>query len=519
MPYPNEHSARLQEPGKFNPDTYRRKNDGTIYGRIKVPQTAAVIWGKLKGKDKPSDNPIPQSLRFPVKYWTAEKAKKWLKDNNVKYIRFEPAKKEKKDSAQAEQVSASIYGLIAKLEAQIWAMEPRTLERFFMNLTKQETYLPETVEIAARKQELRIEANTAVIPIKGVLMKELPRAFAFWGIEGTSYTQISRQVKEALANEKVKSILLDVNSPGGTVPGILETTDLIRAARKQKPVTAVIEDIGASGAYWLAAQADQISIEANSEAGSIGVYTVYVDYSKRAEEFGAKVHVIRSGEHKGMGVTGAPISETQIQAIQDIVDGINQNFIESVALGRKKDIKQIKDLATGQLWLAGKARKLGLVDKITRSQAQTINNSIKETSMETEQEQIDAQVELNQAREQARAEERNRLKELTEAFGDDLDFALKAYEQGKTVQEAKAEFCDVLQKRLTEQAEKQGAEPLTGSGSGETGTIDFNKAAKELAKSKGIQLGDAYKEIAREQPEVYEAYKQSLLSVQLRQSG
>lgn len=99
MPYPNEHAARLQDPKKFDPKAYRRSNGGTIYGKIKVPVTIAIIWGKLKGKAKPSDKPIPQSLRFPTKSWTADKAKKWLKDNNIKYILFEPAKPIKQKQA------------------------------------------------------------------------------------------------------------------------------------------------------------------------------------------------------------------------------------------------------------------------------------------------------------------------------------------------------------------------------------------------------------------------------------
>lgn len=98
-PYPNEHSARLQDPGKFDKDSYRRTKGGTIYGKIKVPQTISIIWGKLKTKNKPSDPPIPQALRFPTKNWTAEAAKKWLKDNKVKYIKFEPASDSHKTEA------------------------------------------------------------------------------------------------------------------------------------------------------------------------------------------------------------------------------------------------------------------------------------------------------------------------------------------------------------------------------------------------------------------------------------
>lgn len=92
-PYPNEHSARIKSPDLFDPKTFRRTKDGTIYGKIKVPATAAVLWGKLKGSAKPSDMPIPQAIRFPTDNWTAAQAKAWLKDNNVKYERFEAASK------------------------------------------------------------------------------------------------------------------------------------------------------------------------------------------------------------------------------------------------------------------------------------------------------------------------------------------------------------------------------------------------------------------------------------------
>lgn len=96
-PYPNEHAARLENPDKFDGETFRRKSDGTIFGSVKVPATADVIWGKLKSANKPSDYPIPQAIRFPIKRWTAEEAKKWLKDNKVDYISFEEAKPEGKE--------------------------------------------------------------------------------------------------------------------------------------------------------------------------------------------------------------------------------------------------------------------------------------------------------------------------------------------------------------------------------------------------------------------------------------
>lgn len=90
-PYPNEHSARLQDPGKFDPDTFRRTKGGKLSGKT-VPKTISIIWGKFKDKTGADDPVIPQALRFPTDDWTVAEARKWLKDNEIKYISFEPAK-------------------------------------------------------------------------------------------------------------------------------------------------------------------------------------------------------------------------------------------------------------------------------------------------------------------------------------------------------------------------------------------------------------------------------------------
>jgi len=98
VPYPNEHSAVLQDSKKYEPDSFRRTNGGTIYGKTKVPKTIAIIWAKLTGKSKPADHIFPVALRFPTKKWTAQKAKAWLKKNNVSYRKFEPAKAKEKQA-------------------------------------------------------------------------------------------------------------------------------------------------------------------------------------------------------------------------------------------------------------------------------------------------------------------------------------------------------------------------------------------------------------------------------------
>jgi phage I-like protein len=91
LPYPNEHAARLRDPDDFNDKSFRRVNGGTIYGSIKVPSTIVIIWGKLKEAAEKDDPVIPQALRFPTKNYTEVEAKKWLKENKIKYISFEKA--------------------------------------------------------------------------------------------------------------------------------------------------------------------------------------------------------------------------------------------------------------------------------------------------------------------------------------------------------------------------------------------------------------------------------------------
>jgi len=93
-PYPNEHSARLQDPD--GSDRFRRKADGKLYNSIKVPATIDIVWGHLK--DGEDDDWAAQALRFPTKDWTEAEAKAWLKDNKVKYIEFEPAKEPEKST-------------------------------------------------------------------------------------------------------------------------------------------------------------------------------------------------------------------------------------------------------------------------------------------------------------------------------------------------------------------------------------------------------------------------------------
>jgi len=125
MPYPNEHAARFRRPGDFDPDTFRRTEGGTIFGSMKVPKTISIIWGKLKGKSGASDPVVLQALRFPTDNWTEAEARKWLKDNDLKPIKFEPATGEKNmeqnDDSQFQSMPAENF-ILCEADPEVQVM-------------------------------------------------------------------------------------------------------------------------------------------------------------------------------------------------------------------------------------------------------------------------------------------------------------------------------------------------------------------------------------------------------------
>lgn len=116
---------------------------------------------------------------------------------------------------------------------------------------------------------------------------------------------------------------------------------------------------------------------------------------------------------------------------------------------------------------------------------------------------------LAAAKKQVSADEKKRLSDLKSAFPKDLAFAVEQFEAGASVTEAKAAFADVLQKRLDEK-EVQGPDPLKSGDSASDGGANFLSLGRQMAKDEKIPLGAAFKKLAKEQPDLHAAYKQSL---------
>ena len=414
--------------------------------------------------------------------------------------------------------------VMSELSSWAWAMEPRRLVAFISGLGSFNNYREELLKVASGENKavgpsMTTSGGVAVIPINGILMQSVPKWFAWFDIEATAYGDIISMVKTAAMSSDIERIHLQVNSPGGTVAGGHEAAQAIFDARKAKAVTAHINDLGASGAFQLASQANSISAGPNAEVGSIGIFCVVVDSSKRAEDEGIKVHVIRSGPYKGMGVPGDKITKKQIDSQQLVVDGMADNFIRVVARGRGKKEANIRELATGETFIAKTALKKGLIDSVVgvSSKAKGNNSKGANTMAETEQKtepEVDILAIQTKAGKEAVTKDRERLTALRVAFPDDPDFAMDQFEKGASVIEAKAGFADVLAERLKEanaqipqkKANADGAEPVDHSEGGNTGA-DFMVQATAMAAEEKISKSDAIRKLQKTNPDLYEEYR------------
>lgn len=209
--------------------------------------------------------------------------------------------------------------------------------------------------------------RVAVIPVAGMLMKAVGSMDA-----GTSTVQTRRDIRKAAADPEVSAILLAVDSPGGTVSGTADLAAEVRAAAKQKPTWAFVEDLCASAAYWVASQADRIfANNPTALVGSIGTLAVVYDLSAAAAEQGVKALVFGTGPLKGAGIPGAEVTEDQQAYFRGIVEDAQRSFDAGVRKGRSMTDRQLEAVKTGGVFGATEALSLKLIDGI-KSFDQTI---------------------------------------------------------------------------------------------------------------------------------------------------
>ncbi len=205
-------------------------------------------------------------------------------------------------------------------------------------------------------------AGIAHIEIIGPMLKRAGFFAQFFGFTGTS--TITAAVNQAAGLDRVEGILLHADSPGGHIGGIQELNRAVKHAASRKPVIAHVDELAASAAFWAIAPATEIFADPTAEIGSIGTMLVVADMSEGLAAEGIKIHVVSTGEFKGTGIPGAPVSERQLAELQKRVDGVNQFFLAAVREGRQLPTERLTAVSDGRVFLAKEARGLGLIDTI-----------------------------------------------------------------------------------------------------------------------------------------------------------
>lgn len=172
------------------------------------------------------------------------------------------------------------------------------------------------------------------------------------------------QLDQALSDDNVKAILLRIDSPGGTVAASQEIAMEVAYAAEEKPVIASVGDVGASGAYMVASQCDEIIALPTSAVGSIGVITEIPNVAGLLDKLGVQFTVLTAGKYKDAGSPYRSLTPTETTLIQQEVDNAYEEFITIVAEGRDLPEEKVREMATGWAYSAREGEKLGLVDTL-----------------------------------------------------------------------------------------------------------------------------------------------------------
>jgi capsid assembly protease len=260
--------------------------------------------------------------------------------------------------------------ILAEFRQTAWAILPETLEiieslvlfRVEGGRLTPEEIMARTGGRPAAKQPTRT-GGVAVLPVYGVINHRMNMMSDMSG--GTSIEKLTAQFREALADPAVASIVLDVDSPGGSVTGVQELADEIYAARAQKQIAAQVNPQAASAAYWLASAASEIVSIPSGEAGSIGIFVPHTDYSKALEEAGVKKTLISAGKYKVEGNPFEPLTEEARAYLQSRVDQYYGPFVSAVARGRGVPVANVREgFGQGRMAGAQDALAMGMIDRV-----------------------------------------------------------------------------------------------------------------------------------------------------------
>lgn len=268
--------------------------------------------------------------------------------------------------------------LIAEFLSTPWALMPERLNAVSAVMARWSSHTPATTEVLAGidvdkvAREARRQTATsvsgggiAVLPLYGVITQRGNMIEDVSGPGSVSTQKFAAALRQALADESVSQILIDIDSPGGSVYGVAELADEIVAARAQKPIIAIANSLAASAAYWIGCSASEFYVTPGGEVGSIGVWQAHFDYSQALAAEGVTPTLISAGTYKVEGNPYAPLDPEAQAFMQSRVDDYFLAFSKAVAKGRGVPIAQVRNgMGQGRVLGADAALEQNMVDGI-----------------------------------------------------------------------------------------------------------------------------------------------------------
>jgi len=216
---------------------------------------------------------------------------------------------------------------------------------------------------AASRPRADKRGSIAVIPVYGAVSQRMNMMQEFSG--GTSTEMLAKDIQAAADTDSVKAIVLNIDSPGGSVYGVKELSDVIYQAREKKHITAVSNSLSASAAYWIGTSASEFVVTPGGEVGSIGVYTAHNDFSENLAKEGIKTTLISAGKHKVDGNPYEPLTEDSLNNIQSRVNEYYDDFVNAIARNRGVSADAVKNgYGQGRVVGAEEAIRENMADRI-----------------------------------------------------------------------------------------------------------------------------------------------------------
>ena len=234
------------------------------------------------------------------------------------------------------------------------AMSDAALRRLLLDVHTAERRAADAREVTAGPRQRASKASAvAVISVTGIIA---PRATPWgWLFGEIGLDAVVAELRALVADAGVQAVVLDIDSPGGSVYGVDEAATAIRDLRAQKPIVAVANPLAASAAYYLLSAATEAYVTPSGEVGSVGVYSLHLDWSRNLDEAGITPTLIAAGPHKVEGNPYQPLDDEARATLQATVDRYYGMFVAAVAKGRGVSVEDVRGTFGGGRLLGAKA--------------------------------------------------------------------------------------------------------------------------------------------------------------------